>query len=101
VALLGMAFKANIDDLRESPALQIAQRLAERASSAEILAVEPHVEQLPASLQGLSNVSLTALDEALERADVIVLLVDHDVFKEVPASQRSSATVIDTRGIWR
>jgi len=101
VALLGLAFKANIDDLRESPALQIAQRLAERASSAEILAVEPHVEELPASLQGLSNVSLTALDEALERAEVIVLLVDHDVFKQVPASQRSSATVIDTRGIWR
>jgi len=101
VALLGLAFKANIDDLRESPALQIAQRLAERASSAEILAVEPHVEELPASLQGLSNVTLTALDEALERADVIVLLVDHDVFKQVPASQRSSATVIDTRGTWR
>jgi len=101
VALLGLAFKANIDDLRESPALQIAQRLTERAYSAEILAVEPHVEELPASLQGLSNVTLTALDEALERADVIVLLVDHDVFKQVPASQRSSATVIDTRGIWR
>ncbi|GAA1145818.1 UDP-N-acetyl-D-mannosaminuronic acid dehydrogenase [Nesterenkonia lutea] len=101
VALLGLAFKANIDDLRESPALRIAEQLAQRAPNAEILAVEPHVGELPRSLQSFGNVSLTNLNQALEQADVLVLLVDHDVFKAVPSTQLGDATVIDTRGIWR
>ncbi|MCH8561226.1 UDP-N-acetyl-D-mannosamine dehydrogenase [Nesterenkonia sp. DZ6] len=101
VALLGLAFKANIDDLRESPSLHIAEKLAERAPGAQLLAVEPHIQELPESLAQHSNVRLSDLDEALERADVVVLLVDHQVFKELPASRLGDATVIDTRGIWR
>ncbi|GAA1142975.1 UDP-N-acetyl-D-mannosaminuronic acid dehydrogenase [Nesterenkonia lutea] len=101
VALLGLAFKANIDDLRESPSLRIAQKLAARAPQAKILAVEPHVDELPPALRDFSNLSLSALDQALETADVIVLLVDHDVFKAVPSTQLGDATIIDTRGIWR
>ncbi|MCH8565397.1 UDP-N-acetyl-D-mannosamine dehydrogenase [Nesterenkonia sp. LB17] len=101
VALLGLAFKANIDDLRESPSLHIAEQLAQRAPDAQLLAVEPHIEALPASLAGFGNVELSGLDEALERADVVVLLVDHQVFKELPVSRLADATVIDTRGIWR
>jgi len=101
VALLGLAFKANIDDLRESPALRIAEKLAERAPATEILAVEPHVDRLPTSLANASNVRLTSLDDAIGLANIVVLLVDHDVFKAVPAADLGSATVIDTRGIWR
>ncbi|TDS86067.1 UDP-N-acetyl-D-mannosaminuronic acid dehydrogenase [Nesterenkonia aurantiaca] len=101
VALLGLAFKANIDDLRESPSLHIAEKLAQRAPDAKILAVEPHIQKLPAPLEQFGNVALTELDEALERADVLVLLVDHDVFKSLPKSRLGSAAVIDTRGIWR
>ncbi|GAA1161845.1 UDP-N-acetyl-D-mannosamine dehydrogenase [Nesterenkonia sandarakina] len=101
VALLGLAFKADIDDLRESPALQIAQTLAERAPQAQLLAVEPHIQTLPAALSGFSNVALTDLDEALQRADVVVLLVDHQVFKDLPAARLGEAVLIDTRGIWR
>lgn len=101
VALLGLAFKANIDDLRESPSLHIAEALARRSPGAEILAVEPHIQELPPILEQFGNVALTELDEALQRADVLVLLVDHDVFKALPKSRLGSATVIDTRGIWR
>ncbi|MBE1515769.1 UDP-N-acetyl-D-mannosaminuronic acid dehydrogenase [Nesterenkonia halotolerans] len=101
VALLGLAFKANIDDLRESPSLRIAEKLAQRAPGAEILAVEPHVEELPRALQGFSNVALTSLDAALAQADVVVLLVDHDDFKRVAPEVLAGKTVIDTRGTWR
>lgn len=100
VAVLGLAFKANIDDLRESPAVGIASRIAEEFASARILAVEPHIEELPKALHGKSNVELAELDAALELADVVLLLVDHDQFKTVPATLLAGKRVIDTRGIW-
>ncbi len=100
VALLGLAFKANIDDLRESPSLQIAESLALRAPQARLLAVEPHIEELPKSLAGASNVTLAETEEAISSADVIVLLVDHDVFKAIPAERLGGSAVIDSRGIW-
>ncbi len=101
VALLGLAFKANIDDLRESPSLQIAESLALRAPQARLLAVEPHIAELPKSLAGAPNVTLTETEEAIGSADVIVLLVDHDVFKAVPAERLDGKRLIDSRGIWR
>ncbi|GAA3074931.1 MULTISPECIES: UDP-N-acetyl-D-mannosamine dehydrogenase [Actinomycetes] len=101
VALMGLAFKANIDDLRESPSLSIAQRLAERAPEAGILAVEPHIDQLPAELAGSGNVSLAGIDDAVQNAQILVLLVDHDQFKAIDAARLVGHTVIDSRGIWR
>ncbi|GAA3073289.1 MULTISPECIES: UDP-N-acetyl-D-mannosamine dehydrogenase [Actinomycetes] len=101
VALMGLAFKANIDDLRESPSLSIAQRLAERAPEARILAVEPHIDQLPAQLAGSGNVTLAGIDEALQTAQILVLLVDHDQFKAIDTARLAGHTVIDSRGIWR
>ncbi|MHC6176439.1 UDP-N-acetyl-D-mannosamine dehydrogenase [Glutamicibacter sp. X7] len=101
VALLGLAFKANIDDMRESPSIAIARKLAEANPSVEFLAVEPHVEALPKSLDGLSNLTLTPTDAALADASVLTLLVDHDQFKTVPATALAGKEVIDTRGLWR
>lgn len=101
VGLFGLAFKPNIDDLRESPSLQIAEKLAERASDVEILAVEPHIDELPSSLSKYAHLHLTRTDEALVRADIAVLLVDHDVFKAVSRTQLEGKTIIDSRGIWR
>lgn len=96
VACLGLTFKANIDDLRESPSLAITERLAKQGF--KILAVEPHIRALPKALEGKAD--LVTLDEALAKADVIVLLVDHAAFKSVSVEQLAGKQVIDTRGIW-
>jgi UDP-N-acetyl-D-mannosaminuronic acid dehydrogenase len=65
----------------------------------EILAVEPHVEALPASLSG--KVELADAATALERADIVVLLVDHDQFRAIPWGALQGKSIIDTRGIVR
>lgn len=101
VAVMGLAFKANIDDMRESPAIEITRQLAEANPTVEFLAVEPHVEALPNKLEGISNLTLTPTDEALESAGVVTLLVDHDQFKSVPATVLAGKEIIDTRGLWR
>ncbi len=99
VACLGLAFKADIDDLRSSPALDITVRLANELEC-KVLAVEPNIVGLPKALSD-TEVQLTDLTNALEQADIILLLVDHREFKRVPAKSRSEKVVIDTRGIWR
>ena len=82
IACLGLSYKADIDDLRESPAITVVKALA-KAGAGIILAVEPHVEALPPELDGLEGVSMASLDEALERANIVVLLADHRAFKDV------------------
>lgn len=101
VAMLGLAFKPNIDDLRESPAVQIVRDYAVEHPETKVLAVEPHIESLPATLANLSNVTLADLDSALKASDVIVALVDHDIFKAVPAERVADSRVVDVKGIWR
>ena len=100
IACLGLAFKANIDDLRESPSLQIVSMLAGRIKN-RLLIVEPHIETLPEILAGYENVELSGIEDAIEQADVLVLLVDHDQFKTIEKSQFEGKKVIDTRGIWK
>ncbi len=97
VACLGLAFKANIDDLRESPSVEIAAHLAD--AGLKVLAVEPHVTVLPKALQG--RVELASLDDALARASVIVLLVDHRAFANLTLEQLKGKKLIDTRGVVR
>jgi UDP-N-acetyl-D-mannosaminuronic acid dehydrogenase len=97
IACLGLAFKADIDDLRESPALDITQALAE-LNIGQVIAVEPNIIKLPAKLQQ-AHVSLQTLSEALEVANVVVVLVDHVEFKEADKTQMAKKVVIDTRGI--
>ena len=101
IAALGLAFKANIDDLRESPAMNITKDLAEHVSHATVLAVEPNVSELPKGLQGLPNVEFAEYQDAIERADVVLLLVDHDEFKTLPATALKGKAVVDTKGLWR
>ncbi|BAF53401.1 UDP-N-acetyl-D-mannosamine dehydrogenase [Corynebacterium glutamicum] len=100
IATLGMAFKADIDDLRESPALNITKELANRFVDQTILAVEPNVSKLPTDLEGIKNITLTAYDQAIADADIVVLLVDHHEFKGVSAAQLKDKTIIDTKGLW-
>ncbi|CAL8897892.1 UDP-N-acetyl-D-mannosamine dehydrogenase [Kocuria varians] len=101
IAALGLAFKANIDDLRESPAMNITKDLAQHVSHATVLAVEPNVSELPKALQGLPNVEFAEYQDAIERADVVLLLVDHDEFKALPAAALKGKAVVDTKGLWR
>ena len=100
IACLGLSYKADIDDLRESPAVEIVRILAAEGKG-DILVVEPHVRRLPESLDGLERVTAVDLDHALEVADIVVLLVDHKSFKAVPRGRLEGKIVIDTRGLWR
>ena len=97
VACLGLAFKANVDDLRESPAVEIAAHLAD--AGLKVLAVEPHVTVLPKTLQGRAE--LVSLADALARASVVVLLVDHRAFAGLTLEQLKGKKLIDTRGAVR
>ncbi|WP_406875252.1 UDP-N-acetyl-D-mannosamine dehydrogenase [Serratia marcescens] len=98
IACFGLAFKPNIDDLRESPAVEVAHLIADWHSG-ETLVVEPNVEHLPASLVG--HVALKAIAEALQQADVIVMLVDHQQFKAIRPEEIKQSWVVDTKGVWR
>ena len=98
VACLGLAFKANIDDFRESPALKVAASLAERFGE-RVRIVEPYADTLPKAFDG-SGASLIDIDTALETCPILIVLVDHDVFRSVPLEERAVKRVYDTRGIW-
>ena len=98
IACLGLAFKADIDDLRESPALDITQQILEQ-NIGEVLVVEPNIKTLPKKLAE-KGAKLVKLDEALERANTIVALVDHKEFKKISPNRLNTKVVIDTRGIW-
>lgn len=101
IAILGLAFKANIDDLRESPSLAIAEQLSRQFPKTTLLTVEPNVQEIPESLKNFKNVHFSELNEAIAAANVVVLLVDHDEFKNIPATALKGKTVIDTKGLWR
>jgi UDP-N-acetyl-D-mannosaminuronic acid dehydrogenase len=96
IACLGLAFKADIDDLRESPAVEIVQALARRKAGTMIV-VEPNIRELPASLAG--DVELASLQDAVSRADIVVILVDHRPFKMLDPSRLHARILIDTRGM--
>lgn len=92
VAMMGLAFKPNIDDLRESPAKYITTKVMQSCNNANILVVEPNVET--------HNVfKLTPYQEAYEKADIVVMLVAHDPFKTLP--YREDKVILDFCGIYK
>ncbi|CAE6844934.1 UDP-N-acetyl-D-mannosamine dehydrogenase [Paraburkholderia nemoris] len=96
IACFGLAFKANIDDLRESPAVSIVQHLADRFPG-QVIAVEPNIDALPPALDG--HVRLVEAAQALAVADIIVILVDHVQFKRIDPIRMQAKVVVDTRGV--
>ena len=98
VACLGLAYKADVDDLRESPALRITETLA-REEVGRILAVEPYSRRgLPASLREL-DVEDATVEDAMEQADVLVLLVPHRPFRRLPPAALQQKMVVDACGL--
>jgi UDP-N-acetyl-D-mannosaminuronic acid dehydrogenase len=100
VAVLGLAFKADIDDLRESPALNIAVDLAENFETTQFLVAEPNIHELPNRLKGFDNAVLKDYEEAIAEADIILLLVDHKEFKTLDTTKLGDKSVVDTKGLW-
>ena len=100
VACLGLSYKAETDDLRQSPAVEIVRLLADGLKG-DILVVEPHVNAIPESLEGLAGVRLVDLEEAISKAQIVVLLTDHAAFSSMDKSMLQGKAVIDTRGAWR
>ncbi|MBQ5836126.1 MAG: nucleotide sugar dehydrogenase, partial [Alistipes sp.] len=92
VAMMGLAFKPDIDDLRESPAKQIVAKVMQSCNNASILIVEPNVEE--------HNVyKLTPYQEAFDKADIVVYLVGHTPFKSLPKD--TDKIILDFCGVNR
>lgn len=97
IACFGLTFKPDIDDLRESPALNIALQLAD--SKYKVVVVEPNVEKLPNSIS--ERFDLIDAKTAIEISDVIVLLVDHAPFFSIDLSLLAGKELIDAKGLWQ
>lgn len=100
IACLGLSFKANVDDLRESPAMEVVTELARRRVG-RLEVVEPHISCPPKSLESLGVHELVDLESAVAKCDIVILLVDHDDFRGLKRSSLRGKAVFDTRGLWR
>ncbi len=95
IGCLGLTYKADVDDLRESPSLEIARELHKR-SSGEVLACDPYVA--PARFK---EFPLFSFEEVVSKCQMLVLLTDHRQFKDVPRRVLQEKVIVDTRGVWR
>ena len=100
IACLGLTYKANVDDVRESPAIKIVAGLAHALPTTMILVTDPMLSHLPPELDVLPNVTFTKTPEAVAAADILLLLVDHSAFRRLPHKLLSGKVVHDTRGVW-
>lgn len=100
IACMGLAFKPDVDDLRESPAVHIAARLASYETW-HILAVEPYIHELPEKLRKFDNVEMAGWKEALAKADVIIFLVGHKPFRAISSRDLLDKVVLDACGLFQ
>ncbi len=98
IACFGLAFKPNIDDLRESPAMEVAHLIADWHQG-RTWVTEPHIQQIPDILA--TQATLVSTEQALQEADILVMLVDHHAFRRVDAAHITQQWVVDTKGVWR
>lgn len=98
IACLGLTYKPDVDDLRESPALEIAVELA-RAPESRLLVADPNLRELPAALAGRPNVALCDTLAAVREADIVAILVAHTPFRKIPRDELMRRMVIDATGL--
>ena len=95
IGCLGLTYKADVDDLRESPSLDIVRALYEKQVG-EMLVCDPYI-----SPENFTDFPLHDLVDVLEQSHILVLLTDHRQFKEVPRRILQEKVIVDTRGVWR
>ena len=100
IACLGLTFKANVDDVRESPAIEVVGLIANALPEVDIMVADPYVDELPAALHSNANLKLVNAGEAVDLADIIVLLVEHEAFKALRHTRHNGKVIYDTRGAW-
>ena len=99
ITCLGLSFKPNIDDLRQSPALEIAKKIS-LMSFKKLYLVEPNIFIMPNCFEDDNDIELVSLEFAVNSSDIVVLLVDHNEFNQIDLDLLSDKYVIDTCGIW-
>ena len=98
VACLGLTYKPDVDDMRESPAIEIVAQLA-RGGQERILVADPNLTALPEELAALSNISFCETMEAVRQADIVAVLVAHSPFRKIPREELMRRVVIDATGL--
>ena len=97
ITCCGLTFKADIDDLRQSPALAITREIA-LYHSGHVLVVEPNIKTLPSDLLGLAE--LCGIEDALAETDIVLILVDHQSFRDLPFTFQNKYITVDIRGMY-
>jgi UDP-N-acetyl-D-mannosaminuronic acid dehydrogenase len=98
IACFGLAFKADVGDLRESPAVKIVSKVC-AWHQGQVLIVEPNIASLPDGFG--DNSRLVDSDTALQKADLLVMLTDHQPFKAITRESLIHYQIVDSRGIWQ
>ena len=93
IGCMGLSYKPNIDDLRESPALEVTRQLIEKVPGGKVLACEPHIGEL-------EGIELVQLDDLLQRSDIVVGLVPHNQFRTISRARLDGKLVVDTCGMF-
>jgi UDP-N-acetyl-D-mannosaminuronic acid dehydrogenase len=100
IACMGLAFKPDIDDLRESPALEIVKSIADKKVGM-LLIVEPNINTLPTELENSPDIKLLDAASAIHAADIVIMLVNHKEFYQIDRILLNGKKVLDTRGVWQ
>jgi UDP-N-acetyl-D-mannosaminuronic acid dehydrogenase len=98
VACLGLTYKPDVDDTRESPAMEIVAELAQPGSE-RILVADPNLRGLPSELAPYSNVEFCDTRVAVQQADIVAVLVAHSPFRKIPREELMRRIVIDVAGL--
>jgi len=99
IACLGLTFKPDVNDIRESPALAISEEIT-RWGDCDVFVAEPYLKELPGDLAGKNHVIMTSASEAIARAGIVALLVNHRQFSYIERASLAGKKIVDTRGVW-